>query len=206
LLLTGRRGERRKLKMADPLGKYIRIAAKYPGSILAKTKITPNQVTVIGLLTNCFVAYMIAQWNLSFFVIGILIWIAGFFDALDGSVARHTGNVTKFGGFFDSVLDRYSDSVIYLGILVYFLRMGNEDYAILVTVALIGSFAVSYVRAKAESLDLECEVGLMPRTARIVLLGASFCIGQAFWGILIVAILTHFTVLQRIFHVRKKLA
>ena len=191
--------------MADPLGKYIRIIARYPGSLLAKTGITPDQVTVIGLLANCAVAYFIAGGALSFFMMGILIWVAGFFDALDGSVARQTGRVTKFGSFFDSVLDRYSDSVIYLGIMIYFLRWGNANYVILVTVAMIGSLAVSYVRAKAESLDLECEVGLMPRTARIVLLGAAFCIGQVFWGLLIIAALSHLTVLHRILHVRKKL-
>ena len=191
--------------MADPLGKYIRIIAKYPGSILAKTKITPNQVTIAGLSANCVVAYFISRGNLSFFAMGILIWIAGFFDALDGSVARHTGRVTKFGSFFDSVLDRYSDSVIYLGILVYFLRLGNANYVILVAVAMIGSLGVSYVRAKAESLDLKCEVGPMPRTARIVILGAAFCIGQVFWGLFIVAALTHLTVLQRILYVRKSL-
>jgi Phosphatidylglycerophosphate synthase len=191
--------------MADPLGKYIRIIARYPGSLLAKTKITPNQVTIIGLLANCIVAFFIARGDLSYFVMGILIWIAGFFDALDGSVARQTGRVTKFGSFFDSVLDRYSDCVIYLGILAYFLRWGNGDYVILVAVALIGSFAVSYVRAKAESLGLDCEIGLMPRTARIVLLGAAFCVGQVFWGLLIVAVLSHVTVLQRILHVHKSL-
>ncbi|MFA5256240.1 MAG: CDP-alcohol phosphatidyltransferase family protein [Candidatus Omnitrophota bacterium] len=192
--------------MADPLGKYIRIMAKYPGSILAKTKMTPDQVTIIGLLANCAVAYFIARGNLRFFVMGILIWAAGFFDALDGSLARHTGRVTKFGSFFDSVLDRYSDSVIYFGILIYFLRYGDMAYAIWVVIAMIGSFAVSYVRAKAESLGLECEIGLMPRTARIILLGAAFCIGQVFWGLLIISILTHFTVLQRILYVRKSLA
>lgn len=191
--------------MADPLGKYIRIAAKYPGSLLAKTKITPDQVTIVGLLANFAVAYFIACGSLSFFIMGILIWIAGFFDALDGSVARHSGRVTKFGSFFDSVIDRYSDAVIYLGILVYFLRLGIPDYVILVTIAMIGSLAVSYVRAKAESLDLDCEVGLMPRTARIVLLGAAFCVGQVFWGLLIVSVLTHLTVLQRVLHVRKSL-
>ena len=201
-----RKKERRSnIKMADPLGKYIRVIAKYPGGILAKTKITPDQVTIIGLLANCAAAYFIAQGNLNYLVMGILIWIAGFFDALDGSVARHTGRVTKFGSFFDSVLDRYSDFVIYLGILVYFLRSFRAGYVMLVAAAMIGSLMVSYVRAKAESLDLECEVGLMPRTARVVLLGAAFCIGQIFWGLLIIAVLTHLTVLQRILHVHKKL-
>ncbi len=192
--------------MADPLGKLVRTAAKLPGSLLAKTKITPDQVTVVGLLANCAVAYFIARGSLSYLVMGVLIWAAGFFDALDGSVARHTGRVTKFGSFFDSVIDRYSDSVIYLGIAAFFLRSGNSGYVILAVIAMIGSSAVSYVRAKAESLGLKCEIGLMPRTARIVLLGAAFCIGQVFWGLLIISVLSHLTVLQRILYVRKELA
>jgi CDP-diacylglycerol---glycerol-3-phosphate 3-phosphatidyltransferase len=191
--------------MADPLGKFIRSVAKYPGVILARTKITPDQVTLLGLLVNCTVAYFIADGRLGYLAAGILIWVAGFFDALDGSVARITGRVTVFGNFFDSVIDRYSDCVIYLGILARFLRSGEMNYVILAAVAMIGSFAVSYTRAKAESLDLECEVGIMPRTARIVILGASFCIGQVFWGLLIIAVLSHLTVLQRILHVRKNL-
>ena len=191
--------------MADPLGKFIRSIAKYPGVVLARTKITPDQVTLLGFLINCAVAYFIADGRLGYLAAGILIWGAGFFDALDGSVARLTGRVTVFGNFFDSVIDRYSDSVIYLGILARFLRSGEMNYVILAAVAMIGSFAVSYTRAKAESLDLECEVGILPRTARIIILGASFCIGQVFWGLLMIAILSHLTVLQRILHVRKNL-
>lgn len=191
--------------MADLLGKSIRFIAKYPGSVLAKTKVTPDQVTLFGFTVNCAVAYLIAGGLLSYVMIGILIWTAGFFDALDGSVARITGRVTIFGNYLDSVLDRYSDSIIYLGILSYFLRSGKTNYVILAAAAMIGSLAVSYARAKAESLDLECEVGLMPRTARVAVLGASFCIGQVFWGILMIAVLSHLTVLQRILHVRKSL-
>lgn len=191
--------------MADPLGRTIRFIAKYPGSLLAGTKITPDQLTIFGFLVNCVVAYFIAEGRLSYLMTGILIWIAGFFDALDGSVARLQGRVTVFGNFIDSVLDRYADSVIYLGILVQFLRSGKTDYVILVAVAMIGSLAVSYTRAKAESLDLECEVGLMPRTVRIVILGAGFCAARVFWGLLIIAVMTHLTVIQRIFYVRKNL-
>jgi CDP-diacylglycerol---glycerol-3-phosphate 3-phosphatidyltransferase len=191
--------------MADPLGRAIRAIAKYPGVILAKTSITPNQLTFIGLLVNCAVAWLIAAGRLNYPAIGILIWVAGFFDALDGSVARLTGRVTVFGDFFDSVLDRYSDSVIYLGILIYFMREGRQELVILSAVAIIGSLAVSYVRAKAESLDQECEVGLLPRTVRVIILGASFCIGQIFWGLLALAVLSPLTVLQRIIYVRKNL-
>lgn len=191
--------------MADPLGKFIRFIAKYFGAILARTKITPDQMTLLGFLVNCTVAYFISDGRLGYLMAGILIWIAGFFDALDGSIARITGRVTIFGNFFDSVIDRYSDSVIYLGILARFLRSGETGYAILSVVAMIGSFAVSYTRAKAESLDLECEVGIMPRTMRIAVLGAGFCIGQVFWGLLAIAVLSHLTALQRVLYVRKAL-
>jgi len=191
--------------MADPTGKFIRFIAKYPGVILAKTKITPNQVTFLGLLVNSTVAYLIAKGELSYLIIGILIWVAGFFDALDGSVARITGRTTTFGTFWDSVLDRYSDSVIYFGILLHFLELGKANYVVLTVIAIIGSLIVSYTRARAESLGGSCEVGLMPRSVRIIVLGAGFCINQVFWGLLIIAFLSHLTVIQRILHVYKRL-
>lgn len=191
--------------MSDPAGKIIRKIAEAPGRLLAKTGVTPNQVTVLGLAANCIVAFLIAKGALSYLFLGLLIWIAGFFDALDGSVARITGKTSRFGCFWDSVLDRYSDSVIYFGILVHFLKLGEADYVILTVIAIVGSLLVSYTRAKAESLSTECEVGLMPRTIRIIILGASFCIYQVFWGLLIIAIFSHLTVFQRIFHVYKKI-
>ena len=191
--------------MADPIGKFIRVIAHAPGNLLAKTKITPNQVTFLGLVANCVVAFFIARGDLSYLVIGILIWVAGFFDALDGSVARATGKTTVFGNFWDSVLDRYADSVIYLGILLHFLKQGESAYVIVVVIAIVGSLVVSYTRAKAESLDQECEVGLMPRAVRIIILGAGFCINQVFWVLVIVAVFSHLTVLQRIIHVYRKL-
>ena len=191
--------------MSDPTGKLIRLIARAPGKLLAKTKITPNQVTFIGLLVNCLVAFFIAKGELSYLILGALIWAAGFFDALDGSVARTTGKTTVFGNFWDSVLDRYADSVIYFGIMIHFLKLGEPNYVIWAVVAIVGSLAVSYTRAKAESLDTECEVGLMPRSVRIIILGAGFCINQVFWALVIVAAFSHLTVLQRIFHVYRKL-
>jgi CDP-diacylglycerol---glycerol-3-phosphate 3-phosphatidyltransferase len=191
--------------VADPLGKIIRSAAGGPGRLLAKAKITPNQVTVLGFLVNCLVAYFIAKEVFPYLVLGILIWAAGFFDALDGSVARITGKTTVFGNFFDSVLDRYSDSVIYFGMVVHFLRAGENTLVILVVIAAIGSMAVSYTRAKAESLGAKCEVGLMPRTPRIIIIGAGFCLGQVFWAVLAVAVLSHVTVAQRVYRVYRAL-
>jgi len=191
--------------MADLAGKFVRFIAKYPGSLLAKTKITPNQITFFGFVVNCVVAYFIAQGQLSYFIVGILIWTAGFFDALDGSAARAAGRSSIFGNFWDSVLDRYADSVIYFGILVHFLKLGKMEYALLIVIAMAGSLMVSYTRAKAESLNVKCEVGLMPRSVRIIILGAGFCIGQVFWSAVIIAVLSHFTAAQRIFYVYKKL-
>ncbi|MDP8299733.1 MAG: CDP-alcohol phosphatidyltransferase family protein [Candidatus Tantalella remota] len=191
--------------MADPTGKIVRLIARAPGALLAKTKITPNQVTVLGLLVNCVVAYLIGAGRVTFIAAGILIWVAGFFDALDGSVARATGRISVFGNFLDSVLDRYADSVIYLGILFYYLKAGSPDHVILVVVTIIGSMAVSYTRAKAESLSQKCEVGMMPRSVRIIILGASFCVSQVFWGLLIIAVFSHLTVVQRILKVHTDL-
>lgn len=191
--------------MSDPVGKLIRSIARYPGIILAKTKITPNQVTLIGFLVNCIVASLIAGGRLDYVTIGILIWAGGFFDALDGSVARATGRMSAFGNFFDSVLDRYSDSVVYLGILIYFLKGGRTDCVIVTVIAAVGSLITSYARAKAESLGQKCEVGLFPRTVRIIILGASFLAGQVFWGLVLIAVLSHVTVLQRIIYVHKSL-
>ena len=191
--------------MADYVGKAIRTIARYPGTLLAKTKLTPNQITFIGFSANCIVAYFIARGNLSYLAIGLLIWVAGFFDALDGSVARITGKTSIFGVFWDSVLDRYSDSVIYLGILIYFLKLGETNFVIVTVIAIIGSLAVSYTRAKAESLKVECEVGLMPRATRIIVLGLGFFVGQVFWALIIIAFLSHLTVAQRTLHVYRKL-
>ncbi len=191
--------------MSDPAGKLIRSLARYPGVILARTKITPNQVTLTGLFVNCVIACFIATGRLNNFAVGFLIWAGGFFDALDGSVARAAGSMTAFGNFFDSVLDRYSDSIIYLGILIYFLKEARTDCAILVMIAAAGSLIISYARAKAESLGQKCEVGLFPRTVRIITLGASFIVGQVFWGLVVIAVLSHITVLQRIIHVRNSL-
>ena len=191
--------------MADPIGKLVRSIAKAPGKLLAKTKITPNQLTFIGLLVNAVVAFLIAKGNFGYLILGVLIWVAGFFDALDGSVARETGKTSVFGNFWDSVLDRYADSVIYFGVLIHFLKLGLPDQVIITVIAIVGSLAVSYTRAKAESLGVECEVGLMPRSVRIIILGASFCVHQVFWGLFIIAVFSHLTVIQRIIHVYRKL-
>ncbi|MBD3296720.1 MAG: CDP-alcohol phosphatidyltransferase family protein [Candidatus Omnitrophica bacterium] len=191
--------------MSDPAGRIIRRIAVYPGKLISRTGITPNQITVIGLFINCLVAFFIARGKLTYAQTGILIWGAGFVDALDGSVARASGKTSVLGGFLDSVLDRYADSVIYFGILLLFLNQGKTVFVLWTAVAGAGSLIVSYVRAKAESLEQTCEVGFMPRTVRIIVLGAGFFAGIPLPAIILIGLVSHLTVFQRIHHIHAKL-
>jgi len=138
------------------------------------------------------------------FLAGLAIILSGLFDLFDGVAARELGKVTVFGGFLDSVLDRYSDLLLLLALLVDFLRKGDSGLVILTSFASMGTALIPYVRAKAEALQVPCTVGLMERAERIILLsiGALFqWMEPVLW---ILAILTHFTVLQRIYYVWKK--
>jgi CDP-diacylglycerol--glycerol-3-phosphate 3-phosphatidyltransferase len=191
--------------MADPAGRIIRRIAVYPGELLSRTGITPNQITIIGLLINCLAAFFIATGELTYPQTGVLIWAAGFVDALDGSVARAAGKSSLLGNFLDSVLDRYADAVIYFGILLLFLNRGMTVPVVWTAVAGAGSLIVSYVRAKAESLKRSCEVGFMPRTVRVIVLGAGFCAGMPLPALILIGVVSHLTVIQRIHHIYAKL-
>jgi CDP-diacylglycerol--glycerol-3-phosphate 3-phosphatidyltransferase len=139
------------------------------------------------------------------FPAGWVIILSGLFDLFDGVVARKLEKVTTFGNFLDSVLDRYSDLLLLLAILIHYLKKGDPDLVILTSFVSIGTVLIPYVRAKAESLQIQCTIGLMERAERIILLS----IGTLFqWMepvLWILLILTHFTVLQRIHYVWKKL-
>ncbi|MGA3213391.1 MAG: CDP-alcohol phosphatidyltransferase family protein, partial [Terriglobales bacterium] len=133
-----------------------------------------------------------------FIYAGLVIIGAGIFDMVDGRVARETGQVTSFGGFFDSVIDRYSDLALFFGLLVYYARANRFFYIVLVAVVMTGSVMVSYTRARAESLIGQCKVGFMERPERIVLviIGALFNrMGPVLW---VIAILSNITVVHRI--------
>src|SRR5271154_3421161 len=135
---------------------------------LAATGVHPNVLTFTGLIVNVWAAVLFAAGR--FPTAGAVMILAGVFDMTDGRVARAQGRVTTFGGFFDSVIDRYSDLVLYLGLLVYYARVNRFFYAILVGVAMAGSVMVSYARARAESLIPSCKAGFWERPERIVLL------------------------------------
>jgi CDP-diacylglycerol--glycerol-3-phosphate 3-phosphatidyltransferase len=174
------------------------------GRVVSKTGLTPNMITVIGLFLNLAVAAVIASGSLV--IGGLLVLLAGAFDVVDGAVARETGQVSKFGGFFDSTIDRYADAIVLGGILIYILR---EDLgiglALLVYIVAVGSFLISYTRAKAELLGLYGAVGFAQRAERVIILSIMLMINQLAAGLILLAILTNLTVLQRGYHVWRSL-
>jgi CDP-diacylglycerol--glycerol-3-phosphate 3-phosphatidyltransferase len=163
----------------------------------------PNFFTLLGFFATLVASLLILKelW----FLAGLTIILSGLFDLFDGVVARKFGKVTALGGFLDSVLDRYSDLILLLALFIYYLRKGEPDLVILTSFVSMGTVLIPYVRAKAEALQVPCTIGLMERAERIILLS----IGTLFqWMepvLWILAILTHFTVLQRIYYVWKKL-
>jgi len=168
----------------------------------ARTGINPNFLTFIGFSINLVAAYLFAfgyfPWA------GATIFLAGIFDMTDGRVARLAGRVTPFGGFFDSVMDRYSDLCLLIGLLIYYGRISRYLYVSLVAMAMIGSVMVSYTRARAESLIPSCKVGFLERPERVVLIiiGALFDrMAPVLW---LIAVLSNVTVIHRILYTRQE--
>jgi CDP-diacylglycerol--glycerol-3-phosphate 3-phosphatidyltransferase len=132
---------------------------------------------------------------------GFLVLLSSSLDFLDGALARATGRSTKFGAFLDSTLDRFSDAALFLGLLAYYASQGSYHHILLVGAALTGSLVTSYARARAESLGLQDEVGIFTRTERVVLLAIGLIFNQMLVILWIIAVLSNFTALQRIYHV-----
>jgi CDP-diacylglycerol--glycerol-3-phosphate 3-phosphatidyltransferase len=169
------------------------------GRTLGQLGISPNALTVVGYALNLLVMCILARGHLR--VGGVLVLLAGLFDALDGAVARATGQTSTFGAFFDSVVDRYSEATVLFGLLFWHLRSGAQLELALIYVAIVGSLMVSYARARAEGLGLECKVGLMTRLERVVLLSLGLMALQVRITLWAVAILANLTALQRMAHV-----
>ncbi len=171
--------------------------------------LTPNTITVIGLLIVSVAAIVVASGQL---LVGAIIVTAGsLLDAVDGALARASGGGTAFGSFLDSTLDRAGEAILFTGIAGYYLRFSDDPAlpVLAILVALSGSFIVSYSRARAEGIGLAAAMGLAPRTERIVLIvagialaGLGFDLGLV-GAIIIIAVLTVATVIQRIWHVWK---
>src|SRR5258705_13397632 len=162
---------------------------------LALSRIHPNVLTALGLVINVVAAVMLAAGNFRW--AGVVIIGAGLFDMVDGRVARETNQVTRFGGFFDSVLDRYSDLALLMGMLVWYGSINRPFYVVLTAIVMTGSVMVSYTRARAENTIPSCKVGFMERPERevLVIIGALFLrMAQVLW---VIAVLSNLTVLHR---------
>ena len=163
----------------------------------------PNSFTIMGFFATLIASLLILKefWMAA----GLMIILSGLFDLFDGVIARKFGKVTALGGFLDSVLDRYSDLLLLLALLIHYLKKDIPGLVVLTSVVSIGTILIPYVRAKAESIQIPCSVGLMERAERIILLSAGVLFQWMEPILWILAVLTHFTVFHRIYYVWKKL-
>ena len=200
---TGRRnGE--PLTAAD-----VRLRAR---SKLIESRLTPNAISLTGLVLNVAAAVLITQRL--FFLAGITFIIGSIMDTLDGRYSRMSGKGTPFGAFLDSTLDRAEEGIVLTAVAAYFADRHDQVAVAAVVITVLGSLLVSYTRARAEALGVECKVGIATRAVRVVILsiGLVFARGASLGNfellkpaIYVMAVLTSFTVLQRVFHVRREL-
>jgi len=166
---------------------------------LAWLGIPPNVVTVTGFVLNIGVGIVLAlgyiRWG------GVCIILAAIFDALDGTLARIVGRTSRFGAFLDSTIDRLSEAVIFLGLLIWYTRLGARQEILLIYATIVGSTMVSYTRARAEGLGLSCKVGILTRMERTIVLITGLLLNQVLIALWVMTILTNFTALQRMIHV-----
>ena len=170
--------------------------------VLARLGVQPNLLSLIGFFAASAAGAVVAAGYIS--QGGWLFLLSGPFDALDGSLARIAGLESRFGAFLDSFIDRYSETAILFGIL-YWSTFHDRHILVLVTfLTMIGSFMVSYARARAEGLSISCKVGLFTRLERFIVLTLTLITQQLLAGLIILALLTNFTALQRMFHVYRQ--
>jgi CDP-diacylglycerol--glycerol-3-phosphate 3-phosphatidyltransferase len=176
-------------------------------NVLSRTQVTPNSLTITGFLVSAGAAAAIAE---GFFMVGgLLVLFAGLFDLLDGPLARTKGQVSQFGAILDSSLDRLSEAAVLLGVLIHFVSADHSWGPPLAYAALAGSFMVSYMRARAEGLGIDCEVGLFTRAERVVVLAVGLIVGEfttdkaVLVALALLTALGFFTFLQRLVHVRQ---
>ncbi len=167
-------------------------------TVLALSKVNPNVLTFLGLVVNIWAAFLFAGGNFRWG--GVVVIFAGLFDMVDGRVARETNQVTRFGGFFDSVLDRYSDLAVLSGMLVFYASIDRYFYVVLTAIAMTATALVSYTRARAENIIPKCKVGFMERPERVVLIiigGLFNRMAQVIW---VIAVFANVTVISRMMY------
>ncbi len=171
-------------------------------ALLKFLKIPPDAVTWTGFFVNIGAAYCIVIEK--FVLTGSIILAAGIFDMLDGLLAKKLNKKTKFGGFLDSAVDRLSEAALFIGIIIYYLNVKNDIGVIITSGVLFVTFLVSYLRARASGLQIDCEVGIFTRTERIFVLIFGFFFNQLYYALIIILILSIVTVIQRFIHIGKE--
>jgi len=165
---------------------------------LALSKIHPNVLTALGLVINIWAAWLFSQGR--FGTAGAVVIGAGLFDMVDGRVARATKQVTLFGGFFDSVVDRYSDLALLMGLLVYYSSINRPFYIVLTAIVMTGSVMISYTRARSENAIPKCKVGFLERPERVVLIIIGALFGHMAPVLWVIAVLSNLTVIHRMMY------
>ena len=166
-------------------------------------RIHPNTLTFMGVLINSWAAYQLARG--SFISAGFIMIVANIFDFIDGKVAHETGLMSKFGGFWDSVIDRFSDIALFIGLIYLYSSRGRTDYAMVACFAMLFVVMTSYTRARAESLIAKCKVGFMERPERIVLFMIGAFTNRMAAVLWVIGVLSIFTVADRIIYTYRDL-
>lgn len=172
-------------------------------ALISKSGITPNALTFLNLALSVAAGCVIAMGHL--LLGGALVLISGLFDLLDGALARMTGKATKFGAVLDSVVDRLAEAAVLSGLLIWYVSQSGAGLTtLLILFVLTGSFLVSYIRARAEGLGWQCQVGLFTRAERVIVLALGLLIDQVFIALCVLAVFVSITVAQRLLHLRKQ--
>jgi CDP-diacylglycerol--glycerol-3-phosphate 3-phosphatidyltransferase len=194
--------EKNQITFTDQMRLRFRGVLDPIGAFLNRIGLMPNTMTILGLVGNTVGAIFLAQGKMT--IGGLIILSMGPVDALDGTMARLRGEPSEFGAFVDSVTDRYSELVIFGGLLIYYFQQGDWTAALVTYVAAGGSVLVSYVRARASSLGYDTKVGILTRMERYLVLAPTLVLNIPLVGLWIIAILANITALQRIWDIRRQ--
>jgi CDP-diacylglycerol--glycerol-3-phosphate 3-phosphatidyltransferase len=189
--------------ISEKIGQGAQVILRGIIATLIFLRVKPNHLTFLGFLTSMVVAYYYATGQ--FIWGGVALIVAGLFDMTDGLVARKLGAATQFGAFFDSIMDRYSDLIMYLGLIIYYGRADRINYVVLIGIVMMGSVLTSYARARSECFIDKCKVGFLERPERIVLLliGSFYFMDPVLW---VIAFFSNLTVVHRILYTRSEIS
>jgi CDP-diacylglycerol--glycerol-3-phosphate 3-phosphatidyltransferase len=178
-----------------------RIASPIAG-VLSRGRLTPDMLTIAGLLLSLLCAYLVVVGQL--LLAGLVLLASGLCDMLDGALARHVAKSSRFGAILDSTLDRASEAAVFCALTVAYASKGSMLAGIVALAVLVGSFLVSYIRARAEGLGLQCRAGLFTRPERVIVLAAGLLTSYVMPALWVLLGGVYFTVIQRLAHVHKE--